>query len=192
MAAAGDGPPRHHRFIDNDNHAGCAASSRDAPGGEPSCGKFPSSRPSRCGGGRSQAPRSSSSPSARLVLVPLLTGLNPSLALLGAGVGTLLFQLITGRQVPIFLGSSFAFITPIIFSIQAHRASGDDGRARLRVADVLRRVRRPMVWKHGAEIVHRYMPPVVVGPIIMIIGLSLAAVGVNMAMGAAATARSSS
>ena len=53
-----------------------------------------------------------------LVLVPLLTGLNPSLALLGAGVGTLLFQLITGRQVPIFLGSSFAFIAPIIFSIQ--------------------------------------------------------------------------
>ena len=53
-----------------------------------------------------------------LVLVPLLTGLDPSLALLGAGVGTLLFQLVTGRQVPIFLGSSFAFIAPIIFSIQ--------------------------------------------------------------------------
>ena len=53
-----------------------------------------------------------------LVLVPLLTGLNPAMALLGAGVGTLLFQLCTGRQVPIFLGSSFAFIAPIIYATQ--------------------------------------------------------------------------
>ncbi|BDN89108.1 hypothetical protein KAM471c_29230 [Aeromonas caviae] len=51
-----------------------------------------------------------------MVLVPLLTGLNPSMALLGAGVGTLLFQLCTRRQVPIFLGSSFAFIAPIIYA----------------------------------------------------------------------------
>ena len=53
-----------------------------------------------------------------MVLVPLLTGLNPSMALLGAGVGTLLFQLCTRRQVPIFLGSSFAFIAPIIYATQ--------------------------------------------------------------------------
>ena len=53
-----------------------------------------------------------------LVLVPLLTGLNPAMALLGAGFGTLLFQLCTGRLVPIFLGSSFAFIGPIIYSMQ--------------------------------------------------------------------------
>lgn len=52
-----------------------------------------------------------------MVLVPLLTGLNPALALLGAGLGTLLFQLVTKRKVPIFLGSSFAFIAPIIYSI---------------------------------------------------------------------------
>ena len=52
-----------------------------------------------------------------MVLVPLLTGLNPAMALLGAGIGTLLFQLVTKRKVPIFLGSSFAFIAPIIYSI---------------------------------------------------------------------------
>ena len=52
------------------------------------------------------------------VLVPLLTGLNPSLALLGAGIGTLVFQLCTRRQVPIYLGSSFAFIAPVIYSVQ--------------------------------------------------------------------------
>lgn len=52
-----------------------------------------------------------------MVLVPLLTGLNPALALLGAGLGTLLFQITTKRKVPIFLGSSFAFIAPIIYSV---------------------------------------------------------------------------
>jgi len=52
-----------------------------------------------------------------MVLVPLLTGLNPALALLGAGLGTLLFQLVTKRKVPIFLGSSFAFIAPIIYAM---------------------------------------------------------------------------
>ena len=116
-----------------------------------------------------------------LVLVPLLTGLNPSLALLGAGVGTLLFQLITARQVPIFLGSSFAFIAPIIFSIQTWGVPATMGA--LACVSLMYFVFAGLVWKHGAEIVHRYMPPVVVGPIIMIIGLSLAAVGVNMAMG---------
>lgn len=55
------------------------------------------------------------------VLVPLLTGLNPSLALLSAGIGTLIFQICTRREVPIYLGSSFAFIAPVIYSV--HTAS---------------------------------------------------------------------
>lgn len=116
-----------------------------------------------------------------LVLVPLLTGLNPSMALLGAGVGTLLFQLVTGRQVPIFLGSSFAFIAPIIFSIQNWGLPATMG-AMLCVSLVYF-IFAGVVWRHGADIVHHYMPPVVIGPIIMIIGLSLASVAVNMAMG---------
>lgn len=116
-----------------------------------------------------------------LVLVPLLTGLNPSMALLGAGVGTLLFQLATGRQVPIFLGSSFAFIAPIVYSMQTWGLSATMGA--LACVSLVYFVFSGLVWKHGAEIVHRFMPPVVIGPIIMIIGLSLAAVAVNMAMG---------
>lgn len=116
-----------------------------------------------------------------LVLVPLLTGLNPSMALLGAGVGTLLFQLVTGRQVPIFLGSSFAFIAPIIYSMQTWGLPATMGA--LACVSVVYFVFSGLVWRHGAEIVHRFMPPVVIGPIIMIIGLSLATVAVNMAMG---------
>lgn len=116
-----------------------------------------------------------------LVLVPLLTGLNPSMALLGAGVGTLLFQLVTGRQVPIFLGSSFAFIAPIIYSMQTWGLPATMGA--LACVSLVYFLFSALVWRHGAEIVHRFMPPVVIGPIIMIIGLSLAAVAVNMAMG---------
>ena len=116
-----------------------------------------------------------------LVLVPLLTGLDPAMALLGAGVGTLLFQWITKRQVPIFLGSSFAFIAPIIYSMQTWGLSATMGA--LACVSLAYFALAGVVWKHGAEIVHRYMPPVVIGPIIMIIGLSLAAVAVNMASG---------
>ena len=116
-----------------------------------------------------------------LVLVPLLTGLDPSMALLGAGVGTLLFQWITRREVPIFLGSSFAFIAPIIFSMQTWGLSATMGA--LACVSLAYFALAGVVWKRGADIVHRFMPPVVIGPVIMIIGLSLAAVGVNMAMG---------
>ena len=116
-----------------------------------------------------------------LVLVPLLTGLNPAMALLGAGVGTLLFQLVTRRQVPIFLGSSFAFIAPIIFSMQMWGPSATMGA--LACVSLVYFAFSALVWKHGADVVHRFMPPVVIGPIIMVIGLSLAPVAVNMAMG---------
>ncbi|MGB0361359.1 MAG: solute carrier family 23 protein, partial [Endozoicomonas sp.] len=54
-----------------------------------------------------------------LVLVPLLTGLDANVAFFTAGIGTLIFQLVTKRQVPVFLASSFAFIAPITFSIQS-------------------------------------------------------------------------
>lgn len=116
-----------------------------------------------------------------LVLVPLLTGLNPSMALLGAGVGTLLFQLVTGRQVPIFLGSSFAFIAPIIYSMQTWGPSATMGA--LACVSLVYFAFAALINRHGAEIVHRFMPPVVIGPVIMVIGLSLAVVAVNMAMG---------
>ncbi|HEY5763485.1 MAG TPA: solute carrier family 23 protein, partial [Rhodocyclaceae bacterium] len=116
-----------------------------------------------------------------LVLVPILTGLDPSLALLGAGVGTLIFQALTGRQVPIFLGSSFAFIAPIIYSVQTWGVPATMGG--LACASLMYFVLAALVRRHGADFIHRMMPPVVIGPIIMIIGLSLAAVAVNLAMG---------
>lgn len=116
-----------------------------------------------------------------LVLVPILTGMNPSMALLGAGLGTLIFQATTGRQVPIFLGSSFAFIAPIIYSTQTWGLPATMGG--LFVAGWLYLILAAVIKLRGVEFIHHIMPPVVVGPIIMVIGLGLATVAVNMAMG---------
>lgn len=116
-----------------------------------------------------------------LVLVPLLTGLNPSMALLGAGVGTLLFQLVTGRRVPIFLGSSFAFIAPIVYSMKVWGPGAT--MFGLFCAGFMYFVFAAIVYWRGMALVNRLLPPVVIGPVIMIIGLSVAGAASNMAMG---------
>ncbi len=122
-----------------------------------------------------------------LVLVPLLTGLNPAMALLGAGVGTLLFQLITGFSVPIFLGSSFAFIGPIIYSMQTWGMGAT--MFGLFCAGFMYFVVAAIVRWRGMALVNRLLPPVVIGPVIMIIGLSVAGAASNMAMGRAGGAQ---
>lgn len=118
-----------------------------------------------------------------MVLVPLLTGLNPAMALLGAGIGTLLFQALTGRKVPIFLGSSFAFITPIIYAMQEWGMGGT--MFGLFAAGFMYFVFAALIKYFGLPVVNRLLPPVVIGPVIMVIGLSVAAVAGNMAMGRA-------
>lgn len=116
-----------------------------------------------------------------LVLMPLLTGLDPSVALFTAGVGTLIFHLITGRTVPVFLASSFAFIAPIAYSVHTWGLSATMGA--LMVTGVLYMLLAGAVKVRGPGFIHYLMPPVVIGPIIMVIGLSLAPVAVGMAMG---------
>ena len=117
------------------------------------------------------------------VLVPLLTGLNPSLALLGAGIGTLIFQLCTRREVPIYLGSSFAFIAPIIYSVQNWGMPATMGA--LAAASFFYYVAAGLVKWRGVGFIHRLLPPVVIGPVVMVIGLGLAQVAVSMATGKA-------
>ncbi|WP_186171172.1 uracil-xanthine permease family protein [Vibrio chagasii] len=116
-----------------------------------------------------------------LVLVPLLTGLDPNVALFGAGIGTLLFQLITRRSVPIFLASSFAFIAPIMFGIQTWGIGATMGG--LMAAGVVYVLMGALIKVRGVGFIHKLLPPVVVGPVIMVIGLGLAPVAVNMALG---------
>ena len=117
------------------------------------------------------------------VLVPLLTGLNPSLALLGAGIGTLVFQICTKREVPIYLGSSFAFIAPVIYSVQTWGMPATLGA--LASASFFYYVAAGLVKWRGVNFIHRLLPPVVIGPVVMVIGLGLAQVAINMATGKA-------
>jgi len=122
-----------------------------------------------------------------LVLVPLLTGLNPAMALLGGGIGTLMFQVCTRRQVPIFLGSSFAFIGPIIYS--AHTWGMPSTMFGLFAAGFMYFVFALLIRWRGIGLVNKLLPPVVIGPVIMIIGLSVATAASNMAMGRAGGAQ---
>jgi len=116
-----------------------------------------------------------------LVLVPLLTGLDSNVALFTAGVGTLLFQLITKGMVPIFLASSFAFIAPIIYGVQTWGIPST--LCGLAAAGLLYVILSLCIKAFGPGFLHRILPPVVVGPVIMVIGLVLAPVAVHMAMG---------
>lgn len=116
-----------------------------------------------------------------LVLVPLLTGLDPNVALFTAGAGTLLFQLVTGGRVPVFLASSFAFIAPIIYGVQTWGIP--QTMCGLAAAGFLYVVLAALVRRFGTRVLERLLPPIVIGPVIMTIGLILAPVAVNMAMG---------
>lgn len=116
-----------------------------------------------------------------LVLVPLLTGLNASVAMFTAGIGTLAFQIITRGRVPIFLASSFAFIAPITHGIQTWGLPGT--LCGLVAAGLLYFLLSLMVRFRGVGIIERILPPIVTGPVIMVIGLSLAPVAIGMATG---------
>jgi len=116
-----------------------------------------------------------------LVLVPLLTGFNPNVALFTAGVGTLIFQTVTKRMVPIFLASSFAFIAPIIYGVKTWGVPGT--LCGLAAAGVVYIILSLLIRWKGTGIVIKVLPPIVTGPVIMVIGLILAPVAVHMAMG---------
>ena len=113
------------------------------------------------------------------VLVPLLVGLDPSVALFTAGVGTFIFHAITKGKVPVFLGSSFAFIAPIIKATELFGLPGT--LSGLVAVGGVYALMSLLVRLRGVGFITRLFPPVVVGPVIMLIGLSLASTGVNMA-----------
>ncbi len=116
-----------------------------------------------------------------LVLVPILTGLDPNVALFTAGVGTLIFQVITKGKVPVFLASSFAFIAPIIYGVQTWGVPAT--MCGLAAAGGLYVVLSFAIRFFGSNVLKKILPPVVTGPVIMVIGLVLAPVAVHMASG---------
>ncbi len=117
------------------------------------------------------------------VLVPILTGLSPTAALFSAGSGTLLYILITGAQVPAFLGSSFAFIPPIIVISGAYGMPYALGGAV--VAGLFYALVAGIIKLAGTAWLDRVLPPVVIGSVIVVIGLNLAPTAMSMAMNGA-------
>ena len=113
------------------------------------------------------------------VLVPLLVGLDPATALFTAGIGTFIFHLVTKGKVPIFLGSSFAFIAPII---SASKEWGMPGTiAAIAGVALVYFIMSALIKWQGRKLLDRLFPPVVIGPVIMLIGLSLSTAAVDMA-----------
>ena len=113
------------------------------------------------------------------VLVPLLVGLDPATALFTAGIGTFIFHLVTKGQVPIYLGSSFAFIAPII---SASKQWGMPGTiAGIAGVALVYFLMSALIKWQGRKLLDTLFPPVVIGPVIILIGLSLSPAAVNMA-----------
>ncbi|MBS4207929.1 solute carrier family 23 protein [Bacillus sp. FJAT-50079] len=114
------------------------------------------------------------------ILVPYLVDLSPGVALISSGLGTIAFLLITKGQVPAYVGSSFAFIVPII----AATAVGGPGAAMIGsfLAGLVYGIVALLIKAAGHKWIVKILPPVVVGPVIVVIGLSLAPVAVDMAM----------
>lgn len=112
------------------------------------------------------------------VLVPFLTGLNPSIALLAAGTGTLLFHMVTKKIVPVFLGSSFAFIGAISLVLKNEGIGAVKGG--IICAGLVYVLMSLIILKFGVNSVKSFFPPIITGPIIMVIGLRLSPVALNM------------
>ncbi|MDO5521256.1 MAG: uracil-xanthine permease family protein [bacterium] len=126
-------------------------------------------------------------------LVPMLTGLNASIALICAGVGTLIFHLITKRKVPVFLGSSFAFIAAIQYVLQTDQMDAPlnsmitlDNLAKLKgaliVAGLIYMLFALLIKVIGYEKVTKILPPIVTGPMIIVIGLRLSPTAISNAI----------
>lgn len=114
------------------------------------------------------------------VLVPFLTGLSPAVALLASGIGTIVFLLFTGSKIPAYLGSSFAYIGALTYFIkdQNNLAAAMGGALTIGVIYILVFL---LMSIFGTAWIHKIVPPVVAGPVVAIIGLSLTPVAADMA-----------
>ena len=113
------------------------------------------------------------------ILVPQLVGLSPAIALLTSGIATIVFIIVTRFQVPAYLGSSFAFIIPI----QVATETGGIGSAMIgsMFVALVYGIISLIIWKTGYKWIMKVLPPIVVAPVIIVIGLALSPTAINMA-----------
>lgn len=106
------------------------------------------------------------------VLVPILVGLNPGIALFSSGVGTLIYLLITRHKIPAYMGSSFSFVVPMMALM---KTTGYPGIAQGTVAvGCVYLIVALIVTMVGSDWIDKVLPPIIVGPVVVVIGLSLA------------------
>ncbi|KYH29000.1 MULTISPECIES: uracil-xanthine permease family protein [Clostridium] len=117
------------------------------------------------------------------VLVPIITGFDPTVSLLSAGVGTLIFHACTKRKVPVFLGSSFAFISGILAVKEKFNGDLTYAQGGIVVAGLIYVIMSLLVKKVGVENIRKYLPNQVVGPMIIVIGMTLLPTAIDMASG---------
>ena len=120
------------------------------------------------------------------ILVPKLVGLSPAIALLTSGIATIIFLLVTQFKVPAYLGSSFAFIAPITL-VSFYGSEGmmhQPGNAMIgaMLVGLVYGLVSLLIWKTGYKWLMNILPPIVVAPVIIVIGLGLSGVAVDMAM----------
>jgi uracil permease len=116
---------------------------------------------------------------ASTVLVPILTGLDVGVALVMSGIGTLIFHFVTQFKVPAYLGSSFSFIAPILVAGEIYGL--DYARGGIVVAGLIYLIFSALISAFGPEKIVSFFPPVVTGPIIIVISMTLAPTAINMA-----------
>ncbi|RNA69667.1 solute carrier family 23 protein [Alteribacter keqinensis] len=114
------------------------------------------------------------------ILVPMLVGLSPAVALVSSGLGTLAYLIVTRGQIPAYLGSSFAFIMPLIAAISIGGPEG--AMIGSFFAGIIYGIVALIIKQTGVSWLMNLLPPIVVGPVIMVIGLGLATVAIDMAM----------
>ena len=108
------------------------------------------------------------------ILVPMLTGFPVSVALFASGVGTLIYTLCTKRKVPVYLGSSFAYITAVILAVKAMNGNISAAQTGLILVGLIYVVVAIVIKFVGKDWIDKLLPPIVIGPMIAVIGLGLA------------------
>ena len=120
------------------------------------------------------------------ILVPKLVGLSPSIALLTSGIATIIFLIITQFKVPAYLGSSFAFIAPIslvsFYGVEGMAHQPGNAMIGAMLVGVVYGLVSLLIWKTGYKWLMNILPPIVVAPVIIVIGLGLSGTAVDMAM----------
>ncbi len=115
------------------------------------------------------------------ILVPMLTGFPVSVALFASGIGTLIYTICTKRKVPVYLGSSFAYITAVILAVEAMGGDISAAQTGLILVGVIYVVVAIIIKFVGKDWIDKLLPPIVIGPMIAVIGLGLASNAVNNA-----------